>query len=72
MGDMADYYADAAFSHYEDLIDDEGREGGPAGIGCRYCHAGPLYWGETPKGWRLFERRGAVHTCTQYQRKELK
>lgn len=68
MGDMADYLLDTGLM-FDDDRGESGREreGGPAGIGCRYCLAGPLYWGETAKGWRLFESRGKLHECKEYR-----
>lgn len=56
MGDMADYYLD---SH--DWFDED--ESGPPGVGCKYCGEGYFFWGDTPKGFRLFNEHGKMHTC---------
>ena len=61
MGDMADWATDngAMDDFYED-------EDGEDRI-CNYCGATGLWWEETPKGWRLFERVGSddfrMHIC---------
>lgn len=30
---------------------------------CKYCGEEPLWWSETPAGWRLIDRAGEIHTC---------
>ncbi len=36
---------------------------GEEGVACRYCGTAFLYWGETDKGWRLFNNEGNIHLC---------
>lgn len=65
MGEMHDFAESANGEAYWGY-DDEALCG-PAGVGCRYCLAGPLYWFETDKGWRLFSDAGKLHECTKYK-----
>ena len=61
MADMADYAEPVNGESYWGYEGEN--QDGPAGVGCRHCLVGPLYWGETRKGWRLFDAEGKLHKC---------
>lgn len=70
MGEMADWINDQLYDTFIDgppeyFQDPEGA-GGPDGVGCKYCLAGPLWWMEVTGGWRLVNDKGQIHSCPEY------
>lgn len=72
MGEMADWINDQLYDPFIDgtpeYFIDPPDDDGPAGIGCKYCLTGPLWWFKTNRGWRLADAQGKIHECDQYTR----
>ncbi len=66
MGDIADWMLDQAICG--GLEDDW--EQLPRQKTCAYCGKGHLYWQETEFGWRLFDRNGNMHSCTEHHKSQ--
>jgi hypothetical protein len=64
-------HADVAFDNYL-LALEEGDYENCIDVMCKYCHAFPLDWEETPEGWRLFtQKRHILHKCKAFRNRNL-
>lgn len=62
-GDMADCIIENAMD--EELLGTEVVEAPQ--VTCKFCGEKELLWGETPAGWRLFNSKGEVHSCSRFK-----
>ena len=61
MGEMADYYIEQYYDHYDNYDCVEEYEPLPTKT-CRCCGRTGLKWGYVDDKWRLFDGRG-IHVC---------